>query len=198
MAFIIRIYHDARSSECQFTNSIFTQLRDVEDKQRLGRPHTSTADDNVCRADSSRQRGPIHQADRLRPRTRHCNRCYPLTENQTFRQLLSINREPDISPGIIHRPRTRHFARYIHRRRTRNFARYYPSTENHISPGISIDREPDISPGIFHRPRTRHFARYYPSTENQTFRQVLSIDREPDISLGIIQVEVHYITLCAC
>ena len=178
----------------------------------------------MCRADAPHQKGPIHQADRPRPRTRHCDRYYPLTENQTFRQVLSTDREPDISPGIIHRPRTRHFTRYFsstenhtfrqvffidrdpdispgifHRPKTRHFARYYPSTENQIFRQVLfIDRELDISPGINHRPRTGYFARYYPSTENQTFRQVLSIDREPDISLGIIQVEVHYINLCAC
>ena len=171
LAFIVRIYHDARSSECQIINSIFTQLHDVEDKQRLGRPHTSTEDDNVCPADVPIKEGRYIKLTDLarepdivtgiihRPRTRHFARYYPLTENQTFLQVLSIDREPDISPGIIHRPRTRHFARY------------YPLTENQtFLQVLSIDREPDISPGITHRPRTRHFARYYPTTENQTFR----------------------------
>ena len=109
------------------------------------------------------QKGPTHQADRHRPRTRHFARYYPSPENQTFRQVLSITREPDISPGIIHHPRTRHFARC------------YPSPENQtLRQVLSITREPDFSPGIIHRLRTRHFARYYPSPENQTFRQVLS------------------------
>ena len=62
-------------------------LRDVDDKQRLGRPHTSTADDNVCRADAHIKEG------------RHI-------------KLADLAREPDILPGVIHRPRTRHFARY--------------------------------------------------------------------------------------
>jgi hypothetical protein len=61
-----------------------------------------------------------------------------------------------------------------------------------------MDREPDISLGIIHRPRTSHFAWYYPSTENQTFRLVVSIDREQDLSRCIIQVKVYYRKLCAC
>ena len=183
MAFIIRIYHEAWTSEYQITNSIFTQLRDVEDKQRLGRPRTSTADDNVCREDAPIKEGRhIKLTDLARepdtwpgiihpPRTRLFARYYPLTENQTFRQvlsidrepdfrqILSIDREPDFSPDIIHRPRNR------------LFARYYPSTENQtFHQVLSTHREPDFSPDIIHRPRTRLFVMYYPLTKNQTFR----------------------------